>query len=568
MGAYRGAAITMLGIAVGCSGGGGLPFGNATKKSESASSASSSSGETTSTSSTSSSGITTSTERLVIEPADATVFVDTSTTPPVPGTLAYKVKLAGPSGERDLTASAQFRVDDAPLGSFTGPVFTSATSFASTSRVFTTTVHILAEGNSADAKLAVVTLRRNGDTRDFYFQEPYMAAPSPINDVLKFGTKIQKVDVVFTMDTTGSMQGSINNLKSALAGTLVSQLQAEIPSVGMAVADHKDFPVSPYGGAGDYPVAIRQTVTTTASLVTAGVNALGAGGGSDGPESQIAAMHYVLTGEALAWPGGGSLLAHMPPAGFSGGVDFRAGAAAVIIDITDTTWHAGSDTPYSFPSPSMTQLKAAFAASTARFVSITSGPETQANDLSDATGSSVPPAAFGTVAGCSTGQCCTDVSGVGRAATGPGGTCRLNFRHNMGNGVSEGIVRAIRTIAAGSVYDVTARSQNDPANAGGVDAKRFIRSLRAKDEGDVAQGCPPGTAVDTDGDGVKDTFKNVIVGTPVCFEILPAQNDFVPSTESTQSFRAFINVLGEPGDVQLDRREVLFLVPSRDVTTR
>jgi hypothetical protein len=213
----------------------------------------------------------------------------------------------------------------------------------------------------------------------------------------------------------------------------------------------------------------------------------------------------------------------------------------------------------------MASLKTAFASTNAKFVNITDsgyGPEAQANTLSDATGSNVPTSAFGT--SCTPGQCCTGVGGAGRAPTGPGGTCRLNFLHNNGSGLGSGIVTAINAIANGSAYDVKAVASNDPKNKNGVDATKFIKALRAMDEGNAANGCPPAPAKDSDGDGINDTFVQLKVGTPVCFEVIPAKNGTVPPELDPQFFNAFVDVIGVQGNIPLDRRSVLFLVPPKD----
>ncbi|AKU94362.1 hypothetical protein AKJ09_01026 [Labilithrix luteola] len=133
--------------------------------------------------------------------------------------------------------------------------------------------------------------------------------------------------------------------------------------------------------------------------------------------------------------------------------------------------------------------------------------------------------------------------------------------------MSSGIVSAIQAISVGSTFDVSAVPSNDPSNANGVDATKFIKALRAKDEGDAANGCPAAPAKDTDGDGVKDTFIAVQAGTPVCFEVIPNKNTTVPPTDVPQFYNAFIDVIGAPGNIQLDRRSVLFLVPP-DVTVK
>jgi hypothetical protein len=489
---------------------------------------------------------------LALNPKNTTVIIDTATMPVTPATLAYKVM----DGMTDVTGSATFTLDDKTLGSFSGATFTSVSSLPMGTLGKSAVVTANTGKGSALGSLTVVALRKMGPQRDFFFVEPYKDTPNPTTDTLKFSTNIQQVDVAFVMDTTGSMQGSIDNLKTALSGTLLTQLQAAIPNVSMAVVDHKDF------GQGDpWGVNVRQVSTTNLTLVKNAVNAMSASGGGDEPEAQIGGMFYALTGQANN--GSPSIAAHTPAAGTLGGVDFRNGSVPVVVEITDAHWKNPSG------NVNLTQLAPAFTAAHAKFVDVTNGDnlsfepdlEANANTLSDQTGSSVPASAFGSVSGCAAGQCCTGVNGAGRAATGPSGTCRLNFLMSGGNGVSAGIVNAIKAISVGSSFDVTAKASNDPTNAGGVDATKFIKALRAKDEGDMANNCPPHAATDTDGDGVKDTFTAVIVGTPVCFEVIPAENTTVPATKEPQFYKALIDVIGVQGNVHLDNRSVLFLVP-------
>src|SRR5262249_30833082 len=109
---------------------------------------------------------------------------------------------------------------------------------------------------------------------------------------------------------------------------------------------------------------------------------------------------------------------------------------------------------------------------------------------------------------------------------------------------------------------------NDPTNAPGpdgkpIDATQFVDHLRAMDAGSPVDGCPVHAAKDTDGDGFKDTFVGVTVGTPVCFEIVPKMNDFVPARAMPQPFRAFVDTIGIPGSIELDHRTILFLVPPK-----
>jgi hypothetical protein len=487
-------------------------------------------------------------QSLVLDPKNTTVVIDSATAPATPGTAAFKVL----NGGQDITPTATFTLKDPSLGAFNGATFTSVAALPAGVLGKSTTVQVQTDKGSALGTLTVVQLRKSGPQRDFFFVVPYGDDPSPKNDVLTFSTNIKQADVAFVMDTTGSMSSAITNLKAALSGTLMTQLQAAIPNVGLAVVDYRDFGDS-------WTVKVNQVVTTNLTLAKNGVAPMSASGGGDTAEAAIAAMQYTLTGQANS---GIPAHANTVPGTF-GGVDFRTGSVPIVVNITDADWHDPSG------NATMASLQTAFANTKAKFVNIAeassgNGPEAQANTLSDATGSNVPASAFGTVAGCAAGQCCTGKSGAGRAPTGPSGTCRLNFLSQSGSGVSTGIVKAIEAIAVGSSFDVKASASNDPKNSGGVDATKFIKALRAMDEGDPANGCPAAPAKDSDGDGIKDTFLAVKAGTPVCFEVIPAKNTIVPAAIDPQFFNAFVDVIAVQGNLKLDQRSVLFLVPPKD----
>ncbi len=399
----------------------------------------------------------------------------------------------------------------------------------------------------------------------FTIEIPFGRDPNPGHAVMSITPSIQQADVAVAMDTTGSMTGSINNLKSNLSSRIFPALRKAISSVGIAVVDYKDYPEPPFGSPGDYPVRILQTTTTEIEKAQLAVGSYFADGGNDAPEAQIPAMMHALTGRELAWATG-RVEARKAAPGRWGGADFRPGSLPVVVLITDVDWHDADDSPYDdtiHAPPVMSELVAAFNAVGAKFIDVTNGamgsPEGQADQLSDATHSNLPLAAFGAKCG---RLCCTGVGGAGRPATGPMGSCRLNFLHRNGDGVSDSIVSAIQAISVGYRLDVVAIASNDPANPVGIDATKFIRALRAIDEGDAGGGCARHAAKDTDGDGVKDTFLDVVVGTRVCFEVLARRNDSVSPIKTEQSFDAFIDVIGVPGSVHLDRRTVRFVVPS------
>jgi hypothetical protein len=407
---------------------------------------------------------------------------------------------------------------------------------------------------------------------DFSFLVPYESPPSPSGRVIGLATTtIKQVDVAFSVDTTGSMNPSIKSLESTLTETVLPDLEKSIPNVGFAVVDHKD------SDAGDpWTVMVRQTITPDVTIAQEAVASMTSAGGSDEPEAQEEAMLYTLTGEAIdSLP---PVAAHTSAPGTFGAVDFRPGALPIVVEITDAHWHDAATLPWapgSHDTVTLPALADAFTHAHARFVAVTdmhtpSGYPfpllTQPNQLSDATGSSVPVDAFH--GECGEGMCCTGAAGAAMTPDGPGGTCRLNFQIENGVGMTESLVRAIAAISVGTEVDIVAAAENDDTNALGadgkpVDATKFIGALRAMDEGDVANGCVAHEAKDTDGDGVKDTFVDVVVGTHVCFEVVPKTNDSVEPKAYAQTFYAFVDILGLPGKITLDRRRIEFIVPAR-----
>jgi len=514
------------------------------------------------------------------------------------GSQAYKVtKSEGGGPDVDITDTVTFNLDDAAIGSFAKNVFTCADLPTGTLGK-STQIHT-SPGN-AIANVTCIALRTTGDKRDFFFVVPYKKDPDPPKDILKFGTTIKQVDVGFVQDTTASMGPEINNLRDSLT-TIIASLKAAIPSVGLAIARHDDFPVSPFGydgsagGASDVPFQLLQGVTTNESLAKSAVVGLVPYRGGALPESQYEAQYQLLTGDGLTWTvaKAGSIAKHTPPAGTSGGADFRAGSLPVVVEITDASWFDKPDyATKGLTTHGRTDVIAAYASTKAKFVGIQAiiektpgaGLDTpctdystascdsargynQAIDLATQTGSLVDPTVFGGT--CPAGKCCT---GVGGAALNPDSTgkCPLVYRAKTdGTGVADSVVKAIQAISVGSSFDVTAIPSNDPANppdgkGAPVDATKFIKSIRAMEEGDATSGCPSHAAKDTDADGVKDTFISVTVGTPVCFEVNAKMNDFVEPIPTPQFFNAFIDVVGMPGSVKLDRRAVLFLVPPKE----
>ena len=128
-----------------------------------------------------------------------------------------------------------------------------------------------------------------------------------------------KADIEIAVDTTGSMQPSINQAK-ADAAAIVAGVQGAVPDTEFAVVSFKDFctttaPVSGPGCSlsgtpypGDYPeYAVVQGLTPSAGDVQTALNGLSADGGGDFPEAHNLVFHNSYTpavGGDIGWRDG------------------------------------------------------------------------------------------------------------------------------------------------------------------------------------------------------------------------------------------------------------------------
>ena len=258
-------------------------------------------------------------------------------------------------------------------------------------------------------------------------------------------TPTTPLDVVFLVDVTGSLDGEISNLQSGLTSTIIPAIASAYADTAFAVAAFGDYPIAPFGGPGDTPYAIRQSLTTNAALVQGAINSLSAFGGGDVPESGTSALFSLGSGAGLTWPGGS-----VSPAS----IGFRAGSKRIVVVVTDADFHnnhvdAGA---YTFGAPTFADAVSALTAAGVKAVSIGSvnSPETSpiANleAYAAATAARVTPAALPPIFG-APGQCGTGFGGAGRQPD-PDGLCPLVFLvDSAGTGISAAIVKGILAAA-------------------------------------------------------------------------------------------------------------------------
>lgn len=137
---------------------------------------------------------------------------------------------------------------------------------------------------------------------------PGYATPVP---TAAFGTTpARRIDLVFVIDTTGSMFDDIAAVKSS-ATQIINDVHARFRVDGavdarIAVMDYRDFPTPPYGGSGDYPFHDVQRFTSNPATAVSGIQALRLGFGGDLPESVFSGLMHAIQSPSLgSWRGEG-----------------------------------------------------------------------------------------------------------------------------------------------------------------------------------------------------------------------------------------------------------------------
>ncbi|MFI5185005.1 MAG: Ig domain-containing protein, partial [Vicinamibacteria bacterium] len=110
------------------------------------------------------------------------------------------------------------------------------------------------------------------------------------------------VDVVFLADATGSMGGSIANLKAGMTTSIIPGITSTHSDAAFGLATFRDFPFGSFGDVGDYPYRAGQALTTNVASLQSAVNLIDANGGNDNPESGTEALYLAATGQGVSWP--------------------------------------------------------------------------------------------------------------------------------------------------------------------------------------------------------------------------------------------------------------------------
>lgn len=354
-----------------------------------------------------------------------------------------------------------------------------------------------------------------------------------------FQTRIRAADVMFVVDTTGSMRTTIEAVQRTLQSTIIPGIVSAIGPMGnlrYGIAGHGDFGAGGSNYTGN--VLVFQKLTRDPAAVQAATMGLRADNGGDEPESQVPAMHALING--AGFPAyGGTATRNMDPMRdcgmgpddpeYFGWACFQTGRVPIMVLMSDANWHNGPGlgNQYGGMIPTYDALRADMVRRGAYFIGIAVGAQlTYPHAVRLATDTMT-------------------VDGMGQP---------IAFR-GQPDVLANQIIQAITTIAGQSRQDITTRTDPD---------RMEMRLMMPHTTGDFIKAVVPFGAMPEAPNGYtrKDmtTFYSVSPDAVVEFEV-DFYNDFQPGAAIAQLFRATIVVLGR-ARAEVDRRDVYIIVPS------
>lgn len=504
--------------------------------------------------------------------------------------VAYRVVGYFSDGKtKDMSKDVAWTVSDPSIGTFSAETL----SLAPHDKLFVKSGMVVASSGNiqARAQITVAAYKQSGEDQDFVFVLPYENKAGPTTKFLKFKTKVQALDVFFSVDTTNSMNEEIAQLTNSLTSTIVPTLQKEIANTHFGVGAVEDFPVGDFGQLkrppthphDDQPFRLEQTITDQIGDVLGGMKKLTPlGRGGDFAESILEGLFQVATGKGLNGPGATKVAGNSSGVG---GVGFRKVSMPVVVSITDAASHAPGESDdacgrdynaeVNAVAATRAQTEKALKDICARVITVASAgnrntkPECSARvdgeRLAKATEARVSPLVWDKKrpAGCEAGECCTGLKGQGRAPA-DDGLCDLVFDvDSRGTGLDESIVSGVQALAFFAPFDVLSEKEGEAASLegkalpSGKSTLDFFRSIKASSHGSLPiPGLPKPIPSG-------ESFKRVTPGTEVTFSI-ESYNGFVKPTTQVQTFRAKVGVKADQCQgLALDKRDVVFVVPPK-----
>jgi len=408
---------------------------------------------------------------------------------------------------------------------------------------------------------------------NFVFIVPFREDPIPPQDTLVFTTDLQKADVYFIIDSSGSMMEEIDNLRTGLRDTIVPGVRAEIPDVWFGVMRLEDCPWD----CGDNSLRNLQNLTNDITAVQNALNTITDTCG--GWEPYTLALYITASGDRNPLPANPC----PDPSASIGYPCFRSDSIPILMLLGDEDFQEGISN--CSPRKTIADAVAAINSISGKFIGVNSG-DSHPNMVDVARGTNS-----------------VDVAGNPLVFDIP----------SNGTGLGAQIINAVKTLANQVPIEVSTSRRDDPTDgiclndrlqrvpccctdsAGNsidcfdlnrvtmgacnatdifepVDASReFILRIVPNKVGGIPDPVNPAVVclgglqtADKDGDGYDDVFTAVLPGDPVCFDIYAKMNEIVEPLEIPQTFKCNINVVGDEITI-LSTREVYFLVPPKPI---
>ncbi len=400
---------------------------------------------------------------------------------------------------------------------------------------------------------------------EFYFVLPFEGAEQ--SATLRFVPQVKQADVMFNVDTTGSMGEEVSNLAAGL-NTIVDGTRERVSDAAFGLSTFRDFQ------SDAEPFVVESPITTDAEQVELAVNALTVGGGGDFAESGYEALYQLSVGDGVD----GIFGVHGPWAvdGAIGGAQFRMGSLPIIVHATDATSHDSSTYAAGSGTHSAAEAYDALLSIGARVITIesgTAGATTQLQEISQTTNAVVPVCAFKT--GDDSWRCGEDTCCDGTIAVDDRCVLRYEVASN-GAGLSDASADGIDALIKYTTFDLFALDRDDGDTAT-PDTSDFIVRVEANTPDDTFKppsepefSCNPvPNPAMLNGANYENGFEGFAVGSSrqdvegaKLFFTVRAQNTTVRQTGTPQLFTAFIDIVDETTGAVLDTQDVVVIVPA------
>jgi hypothetical protein len=226
-----------------------------------------------------------------------------------------------------------------------------------------------------------------------------------------FVLSIQRADIAFVLDSTGSMTGTAEAMAGEFRG-IVSEISATIEDAAYGFAHYEDYNYPGMGGAGVLPFDLHQAITTDVDMVQAVLESIDIHSTSDATMDGLEAIYQGASGagydmdcdghhdadadvtpfiadpdDPFGGTGGEFFDPDTPDGGIIGGFGFRQYAMPIFIEATDADFRdpdIGSAVPDGCPKDAgMSDAAGAILDISAHYIGIDVGGGTSTPQMSD-----------------------------------------------------------------------------------------------------------------------------------------------------------------------------------------